>query len=172
MPTQMYGELNLTDAEKESETVFSLMLERQHNEPCEKNMESLFSAMKDASVYVPMHFAFPPSELEKLRVTRDPSKIDMSKVKSSPMFMQNSQTGEKVLPCYSKHEEFSEEERKNSIPFMRMKVEGLARIADKLPDAFDFIFDFHTHPVRLTLDELMEGLGIVDEETEEGSEES
>ena len=54
---------------------------------------------------------------------------------------------------------------------MRMAMENVLRIADKLPDAFDFVFDFHTHPVRMTLDELMEGLGLTDNSEEEGSEE-
>ena len=48
MQTQEYGQLKLSDEEKERETVFGLMIERQHSEPSDKNKESLFLAMKDA----------------------------------------------------------------------------------------------------------------------------
>ncbi|MBR0132408.1 MAG: SseB family protein [Lachnospiraceae bacterium] len=171
MQAQMVGGLQLSDAEKERETVFNIMLERQHSEPSEKNKESLVSALKETQVYIPMHFEFAPSEIEKLKASKDPSQLDLSKVKFSPLFLQNSKTGEKILPCYSKVEEFSDQEKKNKVPFMRMAMENVLRIADKLPDAFDFVFDFHTHPVRMTLDELMEGLGLSDNSEEEGSEE-
>ena len=161
----MFEKLNLTDAEKESETVFSVMLERQHDEPSEKNLDSLFATMKDAYVYVPMHFSFAPSEIEKLKTSRDLSKIDMNKVKYSPMFLQNNQTGEKVLAIYSRYAEFASDETISKLPFMRMKVEQIVKISDKMPDAFDFVFDFHTHPVKLTIDELLTGLGIEEEES-------
>ena len=169
METQIYGALKLSDEEKERETVFNIMLERQHSEPSEKNMESLFMAMKETQVYIPMHFEFPASEIEKLKTTNDPSQIDITKVKYSPLFLQNSKTGEKILPIYSKIEELSQQERNVKIPFVRMKPENLAKIADKLPDAFDFVLDFHSHPVRMTLDELMEGLGL-EESFEESAE--
>ena len=171
MQTQEYGQLKLSDEEKERETVFGLMIERQHSEPSDKNKESLFLAMKDAFVYVPMHFAFTAEEMQKLMKTRDVAQVDMNNVKYSPIYYVNQSTGEKILPCFSRLEEFSEEDRKKKIPFGRMKLENLVKIADTIPEAFDFAFDFHTHLVRMTLDELMEGLGLSDNSEEEGSEE-
>lgn len=170
--------MQLTPEMVEKETVLSCMIERMHNEPSAKNMESLLGALKGSFVYVPVKIMIDPSQSAAVQKAAREGNIAAlgGKVRFAPLLMVNNTTKEKILPVFSREEEYHDEKSAEKIPtYLRIPIENIIELADNMPEAFDFGFDIRTHAVRMTLDQLEIGLGMAEapsdeEEGEEGAE--
>lgn len=143
----------------EKETMLSCMVERQNSAPSEKNIASMFNALKDAYVYMPAKLIVSKEEQQRiLKAVKNKQKVPQpSELKVAPQLLINS-NGEKVMPWFSREVEF-QGKVEGGINFLRLKVEKIVEMADNMPDAFDIVIDPYTHPVQVTLDEMIEGIG-------------
>ncbi len=160
----------ITKEDEEKETVLSVLAERQHSEPSDKNKESFFSALKGSQVYVPVNFVLRPEfNAEFQKAQKEKKEFDMKgKMAFTPVLFTNSQTKEKAMPVFTRMQEADEttpDGRK--IAYMRVKIEDLLNMADNMPQAFDFIIDVKTHLLHFTLDEMLEGVGGYQNDEEE-----
>lgn len=161
MPTR----INLPEGEIEKETMLSCMIERQHSTPSEKNLESMFNALKDAFVYVPAKLLISKEEQKKIAdaiksgrpVPQNPN------MRVAPQLLVN-KDGDKIMPWFSRELEITSK-KTEGLTFMRIQVKKAVELADNMPDAFDIMLDLYTHPVKLTLDEMIAG---INGETPEG----
>lgn len=152
----------LSEADIEKETILSLAVERQATTPCKKNLESLFLALKDAFVYVPVRIILSAEHQEKIKqaIQNKQTQIQMQKkdLNFAPMLFQNNTTQEKIMVWYTKQSEYNIQGQAQSPPMMRFPVKVILNMAESIPEAFDIVFDLKTHPVRLTIDQILAGL--------------
>ncbi|MGN0164906.1 MAG: SseB family protein [Lachnospiraceae bacterium] len=148
----------LPEAEIEKETMLSCMIERQKTTPSDKNMESMFNALKESSVYIPTKIVL--SKEDQMKVAEAvKNKRPMPKFQNmrlAPQLLANN-NGDKIMPWFSREAEYSSQKH-DGITFLRLPAVKAAEMADNMPDAFDIVLDLYTHPVKLTLDEMLAGL--------------
>ncbi|MDD6102483.1 MAG: SseB family protein [Clostridiales bacterium] len=150
----------LSEQERDRETMLSFMVERQHDNPNQQNYNVLINALKDAHVYVPVNFNF--TEAENRRIASDikagrpvrPS----NNMSFSPQLLIHRETGEKVMPWFTREFEFASSAAASEQSFVRIPVAQIVQICDNMPDAFDILIDAYTHPYKISLDSLLEGL--------------
>lgn len=154
----MATKINLPETEVEKETTLSCMIERQHLTPSEKNLESMFNALKDCSVYIPAKLLISKEEQKKIReaIIKKKPVPQNPNMRVTPQLMVNKQGG-KIMPWFSREVEF-EAEKTPGITFMRIHISKAVELCDNMPDAFDIVLDLFTHPVKVTLDEMIAGL--------------
>lgn len=154
MPTN----ITLSEREIEKETMLSCMIERQHSTPSEKNLRTMFNVLKDCSVYVPVKLIVSKEEEKKIidAIKNNKPVPQTPNMKVAPQLLAN-QKGEKIMPWFSREFEIKSKQTEG-ISFMRINVSKAVEMADNMPDAFDIVFDLYSHPVKLTLDEVIEGL--------------
>lgn len=150
----------LSEKELDREAMLAFMIERQHNNPSEKNYAAFVNILKSASVYVPVTFNF--TEEEKKRIAEDikagrdvkPAK-DMS---FAPQLLVHRETGEKVMPWFTREFEINQSKAAQNMSFVRIPVVQMLDICDNMPDAFDILIDPYTHPYKMSLDTLIEAV--------------
>ncbi len=151
------GSLNLPEEEKQKEFTLSCLIDRQSSSPSETNLSSVFNALKEAFIYMPARLVV--SEKEKKRI-EDNIKNGMpanpgGEVKIIPQLLINKQ-GLKVMPWFSRDEEIKNVDNgKGGI--IRMPAVKALEIAENMTEAFDIVLDLFTHPVRLSIDDIIEG---------------
>lgn len=162
MPTK----IQLPEGEIEKETMLSCMIERQQSTPSEKNLASMFNALKDAFVYIPVKLLISKEEQKKIaEAIQSGKKVPQNpNMRVSPQLLVN-KDGDKIMPWFSREAEIKS--RKNDgVTFMRIQVKKAVELADNMPDAFEIVLDLYTHPVKVTLDEMIAG---INGETPEGA---
>ncbi len=158
----MATRVTLPEQEIEKETMLNCMIERQHSAPSEKNLESMFSALKDGFVYIPCRLLISDEERMKINqaILAGKPVPPNPNMRISPQLLCNPE-GKKIMPWFSRDAEIKSE-KTEGLTFMRIPAVKAASIADNMPDAFDIILDIYTHPVQVTLDEMLEGLGMAE----------
>lgn len=159
MPT-----IKLTDEEREAESVLCALIDRAHQEPNEKNLESLFNALKKAFVYIPAAMMIDEDEKQRMimclknkqQFTPDPKKTRLAFALKT-----NKKTGQVILPVFSRLEEMQiDKEEESKQAFARMPFVQAMKMADTIEQAFDVAFDYKTHPIIIPLDNVYEGIGL------------
>lgn len=154
MPTNV----TMSEKENEKETLLSCMIERQHSTPSEKNLKSMFNALLDSSIYVPVKFIMSKEEEKKIAdaIKNNQPLPTPQNMRVAPQLLAN-KDGEKIMPWFSRKFEIKSTQTEG-ISFIRLEVNKAIEMADNMPDAFDIVFDLYSHPVKLTLDEIIEGI--------------
>lgn len=151
--------VKLTDEQKALEEVLSCIIERQNSSPSPKNKETLFNALKSADVYLPAKIIL---DDEAKAMLAKGVKLDNQALSAHtrciPELIQNRNTGAKAMCVYSREIEMGDRVDTPDYSFVRLPFVNFLKMADNLPDAFDIILDFKTHPVIFSLDELLYGV--------------
>lgn len=149
---------NLQNERDEMEAMLSCMIERQNSSPSEKNLQSMLNALKECGVYIPVKFVMTKEQQKKFAEAQKTGRpmLAADDMRVSPQLL-ISKDGEKIMPWFSRQSEIIPRQG-DGVTFIKIPAEKAAELADNMPDAFDIVFDLYTHPVKLTIDELLDGI--------------
>ena len=158
-------EKKLSEKDLEQETVLNALVDRVNKEPNEKTKEALYSALKDAFVYIPSRILLDKEEAKKAQEAFKAKKSftpDPSKIRFAFVLLENKQVEEKILPMFTKQDEAKNLLKDGKMPdgmgMVRLPVVKALSVADNMPEAFDVAFDPFSHIVKLPLDEVLENV--------------
>lgn len=153
------NKISLPEEEINKENMLCYIVERQFSNPSEVNKASLINALKDGSVYVPVTFHMTESQKQEIAKAAMEGRQPEADQNTSfvPQYLIHRKTGEKCLPFFTREDEFNKSANAQKVSFIRIPAAKMIEISDNIPDAFDILIDAYTHPVKFTLDELIEG---------------
>lgn len=151
--------ITLPAEEIEKEKMLQYIVERQAKDPNPANLASLFNALKDAAVYVPVAYRMPEEARKQIaQDIMEGRQPDSSKISFVPQYLIHRKTGEKCLPFFTRQEEFERSQAAKGISFIRISCVQMINICDQIQDAFGIMLDPYSYGLKFSLDEFMDGL--------------